>query len=118
MSSITTERLIERLTPLSQLIVNEVMIRLKQEGYFVAGKKETETPAGQGQVGEKRQLLNLASAAEMLDHSYYWLSRNYRRLGLKPSRIGGKLLFQKEDVYALIKRQKVGTPGRPRLTAV
>ncbi len=60
-------------------------------------------------------LLNMARTAEMLDHSYFWLSRNYRRLGLKPSKIGGKLLFHREDVFALLKRKRVGVAGRPRL---
>jgi len=46
------------------------------------------------------ELLNLKRTAELLDHSYFWLSRNYQRLGLKPSRIGGNLLFQRADVFA------------------
>ena len=60
--------------------------------------------------------LNLRRTAARLDHSYFWLSRNYRRLGLRPSRIGGKLLFERREVDLLLKRQKVGVSGRPRIS--
>lgn len=59
--------------------------------------------------------LNLRRTAARLDHSYFWLSRNYRRLGLRPSRIGGKLLFERKEVDHLIKRLKIGISGRPRM---
>ena len=60
--------------------------------------------------------MNLRRTAARLDHSYFWLSRNYRRLGLRPSRIGGKLLFERREVDQLLKRQKVGVSGRPRIS--
>ena len=107
----TSEQILQQLGPLSKLIVNEVIIQLKQDGFILAsGKSEPE-----GAATDDAELMNLARAAELLDHSYFWLSRNYKRLGLKPSRIGGKLLFQRDDVFALVKRNKVRTAGRPRV---
>lgn len=59
--------------------------------------------------------LNLRRTAVRLDHSYFWLSRNYKRLGLRPSRVGGKLLFERKEVDQLLKRLKIGVSGRPRM---
>jgi hypothetical protein len=58
--------------------------------------------------------LNLRRTAARLDHSYFWLSRNYKRLGLRPSRVGGKLLFERKEIDQLLKRLKIGVSGRPR----
>ena len=58
--------------------------------------------------------MNLRRTAARLDHSYFWLSRNYRRLGLRPSRVGGKLLFERKEVDQLLKRLRVGLRGRPK----
>lgn len=58
--------------------------------------------------------MNLRRTAGRLDHSYFWLSRNYKRLGLRPSKVGGKLLFERREVDQLLKRLKVGASGRPR----
>lgn len=105
-----SETLMAQLGPLSKLIVNEVIAQLKQDGLVLSP-----AVAAPSTTASEEELLNLVQASEMLDHSYFWLSRNYKRLGLKPSRIGGKLLFEKRDVFALVKRQKVGAPGRPRV---
>ena len=106
-----SDSLLEQFGPLSKLIVNEVIAQLKQDGLVLS------TPPGTTALAPdpEEELMNLASTAELLDHSYFWLSRNYRRLGLKPSRIGGKLLFQKADIFELVNRQKIRSPGRPRL---
>jgi hypothetical protein len=108
------ERLLQELGPLSRLIVNEVIQQLKQDGLVLSINAKAD-PADAPALSDRDELLNLTRAAELLDHSYFWLSRNYTRLGLKPSRIGGKLLFQREDVFTLLKRQKVRAPGRPRI---
>ncbi|MBI3550888.1 MAG: hypothetical protein HY077_00090 [Elusimicrobia bacterium] len=110
----SSERLLQQLGPLSKLIVNEVIIQLKQDGFVLSNGVKPESTGASAQPDEDT-LMNLTRAAELLDHSYFWLSRNYKRLGLQPSRIGGKLLFQKEDVFALVKRHKVKAPGRPRV---
>lgn len=112
------QRTIEKLEPLSRMIVTEVLIRLKEDGYLVrSGTEQTgHLEARQERLDE--QLLGLWEAAKLLEHSYFWLSRNYRRLGLKPSRIGGKLLFERADVRSLLKRQKVGKRGRPRAAEI
>ncbi len=108
------QSLIEKLEPLSRMIVNEVLVRLKEDGYLVRGTASLEGEAKAALGQQESELLGLWEAAKLLEHSYFWLSRNYRSLGLKPSKIGGKLLFERGDVRALLKRQKVGRVGRPR----
>lgn len=103
----TSESLLEQFGPLSKLIVNEVIAQLKQDGLVLSTPPPAAVP--------EEEFLNLASAAELLDHSYFWLSRNYKRLGLKPSRIGGKLLFRRAGIFELVKRRMIRAPGRPRM---
>lgn len=111
-----SESILAQLGPLSKLIVIEVIAQLKQDGFVLSSKDaRPETHGPMSAITPEDELLNLKRTAELLDHSYFWLSRNYQRLGLKPSRIGGKLLFQRADVFALVKRQKVRSPGRPRV---
>jgi hypothetical protein len=101
-----SDSLSEQFGPLSKLIVSEVIARLKQNGMMLS--------TAAAAIPEEEHL-NLPRAAELLDHSYFWLSRNYKRLGLRPSRIGGKLLFRRLDLLELMKRREVRAPGRPRM---
>lgn len=55
--------------------------------------------------------LSMRDAALRLRHSYTWLSRNWRRLGLKPRRLGRVLFFRSEDIDAMINRSE---PQRTR----
>lgn len=57
--------------------------------------------------------LSMRDAARRLRHSYTWLSRNWRRLGLKPRPIGRVLFFRSDDIDALINRtEPLGVRGR------
>lgn len=93
------------LEPLCDLIVERLLERLRGDG----GRNLSPAPAP-----EKDAVLVLEEAASRLQHGYHWLSRNYRKLGLRPSRIGGKLLFREKDVNALITREKLCFRGRPK----
>lgn len=55
--------------------------------------------------------LSMRDAARRLRHSYTWLSRNWRRLGLRPRPIGRVLFFRSDDIDALINRS---VPQRTR----
>ncbi len=61
-------------------------------------------------------LLTLEETAKRLRKSYCWLSRNWRRLGLSPAKLGRTLLFSPEDVGTVLARYQVhaARPGRPR----
>lgn len=104
----------ERLMPLTRMIVVELFARLKEDGLLVTASTNSGPIAGQIPSKNQTEMLNLHEAANRLNHSYFWLSRNYKKLGLRPSRIGGKLLFDKSEIERLIQRRKVGRPGRPR----
>ena len=98
----------QRLLPLSRLIVQEVINRLREDGLvFTTGSLAPPTE-------DRDERIALKEAAPMLGHGYFWLSRNYMRLGLRPSKIGGKLLFERKEVEKLLNKQKVGAVGRPR----
>jgi hypothetical protein len=97
----------EQFLPLSRLIVQEVMHRLTEGGFVLAGAPPAPT-------AYRDDHHSLKDAARMLGHGYFWLSRNYMRLGLRPSRIGGKLLFEREEVERLKADRKVRPAGRPR----
>ena len=101
----------QRLLPLSRLIVQEVIDRLRKDGLiFTAGATAVAPPSE-----DREERVALKVAAQMLGHGYFWLSRNYMRLGLRPSRIGGKLLFERKEVERYLNQQKVRASGRPRL---
>lgn len=60
--------------------------------------------------------VSLRTASKRLAHSYHWMSRHWRELGLRPRKMGCVLFFREEDIAALIERQRpMGRgPGRPR----
>lgn len=60
--------------------------------------------------------VSLRTASKRLAHSYHWLSRSWRELGLRPRKVGGVLFFREVDISALIERQRpLGCgPSRPR----
>ena len=97
----------EQFLPLSRLIVQEVIHRLREGGLVLAGGP----PA---QAIDADEHLSLRDAARLLGHGYFWLSRNYIRLGLRPSRIGGKLLFERREVETFVDQRKIRPAGRPR----
>ena len=102
-----SEEFLASLQPLSQLIVEKVLERM-------GGPASDHPDERQRDRGEA---LALDESAAELQHSYYWLSRNYRKLGLRPSKVGGKLLFMRRDIAALLARQQVRYRGRPRAAA-
>lgn len=55
--------------------------------------------------------LSMDQTAARLRHSYHWVSRNWRRLGLRPKEIGRVLFFRSADIDALINRS---APQRTR----
>ena len=64
---------------------------------------------------DKDKPLSIGQTASLLGHNYFWVSRNYKKLGLRPSRIGGKLLFNRKEILALVESRRVRTAGRPRV---
>jgi len=101
----------QKLLPLSRLIVQEVISRLREDGVvFSAGAIATAQSSD-----DREERIALKEAAQMLGHSYCWLSRNYMRLGLRPSRIGAKLIFERNEIDRLLAEKKVRRAGRPRL---
>ena len=102
-----SEEFLASLQPLSQLIVDKMLERM--------GGSVPDLPDERQR--DRGEVLALDEAAAELQHSYYWLSRNYRKLGLRPSRVGGKLLFMRRDIAALLVRQQVRYRGRPRAAA-
>lgn len=112
MGSMKREALLEELAPLTKLIAQELAAQLKEHGLVLApgtngGQVTDPIPTG-GQ-----ELSTLKETAVLLGHSYFWLSRNYKRLNLRPVRISGKLLFTRQDVENLLNRQKARFRGRP-----
>ena len=99
----------QQLLPLSRMIVQEVINRLREDGLVLAAGADPLASA------DREERIALKAAAQMLGHGYFWLSRNYMRLGLRPSRIGGKLLFERNEVERLLVQKKVRAAGRPRI---
>src|SRR3989339_33170 len=58
--------------------------------------------------------ITLSTAAKRLGHSYYWLSRRWRKFGLHPRTLGRVLMFRETDIAALIERQSPLGRGRGR----
>jgi hypothetical protein len=58
--------------------------------------------------------LTMRQAAEIMHHSYDWLSRNYKRLGLHPTNYGYPLLFDAQEIEDCMKRNVKSYRGRPR----
>lgn len=60
--------------------------------------------------------VSLRTASKRLAHSYSWMSRHWRGMGLHPRKMGSVLFFKEADISALIERQRpLGrAPGRPR----
>lgn len=58
--------------------------------------------------------LTMKQAAEIMHHSYFWLSRNYKRLGLHPTNYGFPLLFDALEIEECMKRNTKTYRGRPR----
>lgn len=103
-----SEEVLANLHPLSDIIAQKILRRM---GRPENGLGKDELMKSVPNAGE---ILALDEAAAELKHSYHWLSRSYRKLGLKPSRVGGKLLFTRKEITALLIRQQVSYRGRPR----
>lgn len=62
--------------------------------------------------------LTMEQAAERLGFSYFWLSRNWKQLGLHPSspRPGrrAKRMFELKEIDAFMHAHKYSRRGRPR----
>lgn len=74
--------------------------------------EEVKDRAGELQPG----WVSLRTASKRLAHSYSWMSRRWREMGLHPRKMGSVLFFKETDISALIERQRpLGhRPGRPR----
>lgn len=74
--------------------------------------EEVKDRAGELQPG----WVSLRTASKRLAHSYSWMSRHWRGMGLHPRKMGSVLFFKETDISALIERQRpLGRgPGRPR----
>lgn len=107
--------LTEHLKPLSALIVDQLIEHFQLNRQALTGLLDAQDPK-RGRLSKvDDDLLSLKEAASLLNHSYCWLSRNYRKLGLRPSRVGGKVLFKGKDVQLLLNRNTISSPGRPRI---
>lgn len=112
MGTMRKEALLEDLAPFTKLIAHELLAHLKEGGLILAPasiasqRADSRSPDG-------RELLTLKEAAALLDHNYFWLSRNYRRLNLRPVRISGKRLFMRKEVESLLERHRARFRGRP-----
>ncbi len=104
--------LLEELAPLTRLIAQELLAQLKEDGLVLASQslaingREADSP-------KTPELLTLREAASLLGHNYFWLSRNYRRLQLRPVQISGKLLFPRKELGEALERHKARFRGRP-----
>ena len=96
---------------LSRTVVLELLAQLKSEGMVLSRQPNSVATVG---FNAPKSLLNLKETAQLLDHSYFWLSRNYKKLGLRPSCIGGKLLFHQGEIARLLDRHRIRARGRPR----
>ena len=86
-----------------------VGIRGERVVSFRQAEPETTMSANEG------EFLDMRAAAAFLRHGYHWLSRHWKRLGLRPHPIGKILLFHKKDLEEFLGSTKVGRgPGRPR----
>ncbi len=63
-----------------------------------------------------KEFLDTRATAELIHHSVYWLCRkaNREKNGIKLYRIGGKNLFRKREILAVIQRSFERKKGRPR----
>jgi len=100
-------RLLEELAPLTKLIAQELLAQLKEDGLVLAPQPPAPAPV------DPEPLLTMREAAQLLEHNYFWLSRNYRRLQLHPVRISGKILFTRAEIEAALERDKTRFRGRP-----
>ena len=112
MLSSKKEAMLEELTPLTKLIATELLAQLKEGGLVLTPASAAGQVAGSKQP-DGRELLTLKDAAAMLGHNYFWLSRNYRRLNLRPVRLSGKCLFMRKEIESLLERHQVRFRGRP-----
>lgn len=103
----------EAVEPVSTLTAEELIAKFAGRGLAFSPQPNPTALQASLHSKEASAPLNLKQAAEYLDHSYFWLSRNYRKLGLRPSRIGGKLLFSKKEITHLLTRFRVKSRGRP-----
>lgn len=106
---------VDHLKPLSTLIVDQLIERFHLNPQALASFLDAQVLQRSQTSKADDELLSLKEAATLLNHSYCWLSRNYRKLGLRPSRVGGKVLFKGKDVQLLLNRNTIRSPGRPRL---
>lgn len=107
-----SEVVLEELAPLTKLIAHELLAQLKEGGLVLTPSSAISQSVAAAQQ-DGRELLTLKEAAAMLDHNYFWLSRNYKRLSLRPVRISGKRLFMRKEIENLLERHQVRFRGRP-----
>lgn len=65
-------------------------------------------------AGMQEGWVSMETAANRLAHSYYWLCRKWRELGLPRRQIGRAIFFREADIAALIERQRPAGRGRGR----
>lgn len=64
--------------------------------------------------------LTMAQAAAMMGFSYFWLSRNWKQLGLRPtspkSGSRARRMFEAKEIDEFMRAKKFTRRGRPRKT--
>ncbi len=64
----------------------------------------------------KKDSMSMEETARELRHSYHWLSRNWKRIGLTPKSLGRVLFFNRKQVEGLIcnlpSKKSVGRPKK------
>jgi hypothetical protein len=55
---------------------------------------------------------SMRDAATYLRHGYHWLSRNWKKLGLNPKKVGKPYFFAQDDLDACIQRQRGPRVGK------
>jgi excisionase family DNA binding protein len=57
--------------------------------------------------------LTMAESAKRMGYSYFWLARNWKRLGLRPTNFGHRRMFEEEGIEECMRRNRFSHRGRP-----
>jgi excisionase family DNA binding protein len=57
--------------------------------------------------------ITMAESAKRMGYSYFWLARNWKRLGLRPTNFGHRRMFEVEGIEECMRRNRFSHRGRP-----
>ena len=85
----------------------------KEYKLVVADGRVVELVGSDAQAPADEAYVSMKEAARLLHRSYFWLVRNWKKIGLHRSDFGRPYVFERKEIDAFLVRNRFRYRGRP-----